>query len=158
MAKPARDRIGAGEINDLSVAVGQLNQEVGLLRRAVDELRDDVIWAARQVLSAGDAVSPGYLSRRPTDPLAPDATPFGSAEFNDAGIEVFEAAEYCCKRPRLTWHSDPDAPGIVCENCGYVVAEQGSVAIWREPHAEPSANAVTLPPTNSLRRQSSLFD
>jgi hypothetical protein len=139
MAKTA-SRPSAGDIAALSTTVGQLHEEVRLLRMAIDELRDDVVWAARQVLISGHQVAPAEVPLTPVDPLAPDAD-FGQAPAPAEMDEVPESVEYCCDAPRLTWNGDPDTPGIACENCGYIVAENGSVIIWRgdeEPASPPS--------------------
>jgi hypothetical protein len=125
---------------ELSKSVSQLHEEVRLLRMAIDELRDDVVWVARQVLNAGHQAAPAEVSLRPVDPLAPDADfrqPLSPREAD----EDRESVEYCCAAPRLTWNGDPDTPGIACENCGYIVAENGSVVIWRgeeEPGPQPT--------------------
>lgn len=144
MAKVPSNRIGAGDIQDLAVAVEQLTEETRLLRQSLDELRDDVVWAARQVLAAGYEVS-GTPPPVPIDPLAPDTT---IADVRSPSRRTAPAPEltetagfgpYCCDRPNLQWNGNPDAPGIGCENCGYLVAEQGSVVMWRNESPDPSA-------------------
>lgn|GEM_PF-6246107 len=138
---------------DLVGAVDQLHEEVRILRQAIDELRDDVVWAARQVLAAGHQVSPSQAPRRPVDPLAPDA-----GDVSDESAEAAdESLEYCCVRPQLSWHGDPESPGIACENCGYLVAEQGSVLIWRAD--EPGSDSEpTSADTQKIDPQAQLFD
>lgn len=90
MAKAPSNKITAGDIQDLAVAVEQLTEETRLLRMSLDELRDDVIWAARQVLATGYQAA-GTSPPAPRDPLAPDATiskqnaVFPSASIDDGG-------------------------------------------------------------------------
>jgi hypothetical protein len=131
--------ITSGDVQDLAVAVEQLTDETRLLRMSLDELRDDVVWAARQVLAAGYQVT-GTAPPAPRDPLAPDlgrsssrARPDSLAieRATDRVTEDDDGALYCCDRPRLAWNGDPDAPGVACENCGYVVADMGNVVIRR---------------------------
>jgi hypothetical protein len=40
---------------------------------------------------------------------------------------VSESPVYCCTQPRLAWQDDPEAPSVVCQACGYTVAEYGNV-------------------------------
>jgi hypothetical protein len=165
MAKRAHDRTGAGDAQELAVTVAQLTEETRLLRMSLDELRDDVVWAARQVLAAGHEVAPAQVPCKPIDPLAPDAdfrqypvhdgAPGGTSGGREPQRldDACESVEYCCNAPRLTWNGDPDTPGIACESCGYIVAENGSIVIWRddsEPEPKPAARAQD--------RQSQLFE
>lgn len=116
------------EVNQLAISVTQLTEEVRILRMAIDELRDDVVWAARQVLTTGYQVS-GKPPPPPRDPLAPDA------DYVLPRTQVAEVSDellYCCDSPALAWHGPTDAPGIACTNCGYLVADEGSVVIWRD--------------------------
>ncbi len=135
----------------------------------MDELRDDVVWAARQVLAAGYQVT-GTPPPPPRDPLAPDADlkPCHPVQPRTEPTEILpklehamdeaEFAEYCCDRPRLSWNGDPDAPGIACENCGYIVAELGSIVIFREEDdAEPGATAGH-PDAEQSQKQGKLFE
>jgi hypothetical protein len=158
MAKADSNKLTAGDVQDLAVAVEQLTEETRLLRMSLDELRDDVVWAARQVLAAGDAVLPGRL-RRQCDPLAPDAGESAAAEPPPAiehamDDEAAETSPYCCDRPRLQWNGDPDAPGVACASCGYVIAENGSVVIWRD---EPDETTMAETPAEPEQRQGQLF-
>lgn len=160
MAKAPSNKLTAGDVQDLAVAVEQLTEEVRLLRTAVDELRDDAIWAARQALAVGDSLVPGHL-RRQYDPLVPDSSDSETEEptvpppMDHAMDHADEDAEssYCCERPMLAWNGDPDVPGVACENCGYVVVENGSVIIWRE-YDDESADAT---PKQAEQRQGNLF-
>lgn len=133
MAKAPKDRVTAGDVQDLAVAIEQLAEEARLLRISLDVLRDDVVWAARQVLATGYQVS-GTPPLPPRDSLTADHARSASREQPvsiDQATDNESSAEspYCCDRPTLRWNGDPDAPGIACENCGYVVAEQGNVVI-----------------------------
>lgn len=160
MTNAASDKLTSGDIQDLAVAVEQLTEEARLLRISLDEIRDDVAWAVRQVLATGYQVS-GTPAPEPRDPLAPDMFPSASVPQRDAPVcehamdpadESVESS-YCCDRPRLAWNGDPEAPGVACENCGYVIAENGSVVIWRDEDDEPADTAATEPE----QRQGNLF-
>jgi hypothetical protein len=133
---------------ELSTAVEQLAEEVRILRMAVDELRDDVVWAARQVLAAGYDVA-RERPPKPVDPLAPDAV--GPISRMEPHALAGESA-YCCESPHLAWHGSPDAPGIMCTNCGYLIAEEGNLLIWRDE--EEAADTATSP----SQHQHDLFD
>lgn len=148
-----RDRVSAGDIQDLAVAVEQLTEETRTLRQSIDDLRDDVVWAARQCLAAGYEVM-GKPPPAPVDPLAPDAD-LHQPQAPRPSRDETDSAEYCCDCPRLTWNGNPDAPGIACENCGYVVAEMGQVAIWRD---EPGTPATDTPAAEPEQRQGKLFE
>lgn len=161
MANLPPDRPTSGDLQDLAIAVEQLTEETRLLRQALDELRDDVVWAARQVVATGYQ-GPGTPAPDPRDPLAPDMFPSVAVPRRDAptaaaraGDQPDESAEspYCCDRPRLAWHGDPDAPGVACETCGYVIAENGSVVIWRADDDEPAGEDSRQPEP----RQGNLF-
>jgi hypothetical protein len=128
---------------------------------SLDELRDDVVWAARQVLAAGYQVS-GSPPPPPRDPLAPDMPvipprrPEQPPAIEHAMDGAAEAGPYCCDRPKLEWNGDPDAPGVACANCGYVFAENGSVAIWRD-EADDSSEPKTDHPPEPEQKRGSLF-
>jgi hypothetical protein len=126
---------GSDRTPDLHVAVDQLREEIRILRTAIDEMRDDVVWAARQVLSTGYDLIPEGMPVRPLDPLAPDA----ELHYRPAtGMNPQHSPEssrglgYCCESPRLSWTGDPELPGIACQHCGYLVADEGEVLIWRD--------------------------
>lgn len=161
MAKATTNKLTSGDVQDLAVAVEQLTEETRLLRMSLDEIRDDVVWATRQVLATGYRVS-GTSAPEPCDPLAPDMRPAAprqratSSPIEDAMDDAPDQAEsgpYCCERPRLSWNGDPDSPGVACENCGYVIAENGSVVIWRDED-EASTDGK---PEEPEQRQGSLF-
>ena len=94
MVKAPSNRLTAGDIQDLAIAVEQLTEETRLLRISLDELRDDVVWAARQVLATGYEVT-GTPPPAPRDALAPDADVRSAktsiATPNDSDEQVSEA-------------------------------------------------------------------
>jgi hypothetical protein len=45
--------------------------------------------------------------------------------------------QYCCSSPKLTWNGDPDTPGVACEHCGFMVAEDGAVTYGEKPFGDP---------------------
>jgi hypothetical protein len=166
MARATSKRPDSEHVHDLAVAVEQLTEETRLLRMSLDEMRDDVVWATRQVLAAGYQIS-GTPPPAPHDPLAPDAHlpesqtashPPTMEHAMDRSLEDAESAPYCCDRPKLKWNGDPDAPGITCENCGYVIAENGSVVIWRDPEDQRRTPRIDDSAPIAQPRQSNLFD
>ena len=152
MAKVHSNKLTAGDIQDLAVAVEQLTEETRLLRMSLDELRDDVVWAARQVLAAGDMVAPGFLSGRQRDPFVPNAD-LQNGHRSSPAINAAESKDYCCDEPRLTWSGDPDARVVACENCGYIVANRGAIVGFRRDQDFP----VGKPTSDPGRQQASLF-
>lgn len=73
----------------------------------------------------------------------------------DHQVEAVETEPYCCDHPKLAWNGDPDAPGVACVNCGYVIAEQGNTVIWREKPGELAESQI--PKADTTERQGSLF-
>jgi hypothetical protein len=62
--------------------------------------------------------------------------PISTTSLPENQNEEAEQLEYCCAEPSLQWHGDPDAPGIACAHCGYLIAEAGQVLIWRDATEE----------------------
>jgi hypothetical protein len=62
-------------------------------------------------------------SAQPPDPIATD------------GIE--DETQFCCEAPDLQWTGGPQFPGVACQNCGYTVADCGSVVMQPSPQADP---------------------
>lgn len=148
------------DVAAIAVAIGQLTEEARLLRISLDELRDDVVWAARQVLAKGYEAA-GVPPPPPRDPLAPDIEPAARSSVPpslenamDGDAQSVDGGTYCCDQPRLEWNGDPDTPGVACANCGYVIAENGSVVIWRD---ESDAAEAADRPAEPEQRQGSLF-
>lgn len=148
--------VGSGDVQDLAIAVEQLTEEARTLSQSIHELRDDIVWAARQILAACEFT--GTSPPRPIDPLAPDAD-LQSSRSSRLSIDETESAKYCCDRPRLSRSGDPDAPGIACKNCGYVVGGFGSDVISREEiDAEPGVTEAPHPNAEPSQRQGTLFE
>lgn len=65
-------------------------------------------------------------------PTAPDTqTATAPAE----GLD--DETQFCCEAPDLQWTGDPHFPGVACMNCGYIVADCGSVVMQPSPEADP---------------------
>jgi hypothetical protein len=152
VAKSAAQR--RSDNGELSVAVAQLSEEVRVLRQAVDELRDDVVWAARQVLGAGYEAA-GQSPPRPVDPLAPDAD---YQEFRSPNHAETAEVLHCCAAPRLAWHGASEAPGIACEHCGYQIAEEGNILIWRDAATELQRTESGIAAMDPQGQQGILFE
>lgn len=48
-----------------------------------------------------------------------------------------EETQFCCEAPDLQWTGAPLFPGVACMNCGYIVADCGSVVMQPSPEADP---------------------
>lgn len=55
-----------------------------------------------------------------------------AAHDQDSDCTDTESLPFCCANPQLAWSGDPDYPGIVCLNCGFLAAENGSLVIRTE--------------------------
>lgn len=134
----------------------ELAQELRGIREVLDEIREDITWAIRNVVGERPAWRPIQpLTSMPLDPLVPDfgarvnrltaadlpdelQPPEGrpSASTNRDSSQPLEQPTYCCDDPRLEWLGDPDSPAIVCANCAFVVADGGEV-LASKPHDLP---------------------
>ena len=114
--------------------------EVRTLTSALDDIRAEIEWASRNLMHARPAEQPPHVTSMPVDPCDPEwGTKLNKLGANDlpsdqkqttsptsdeAGVE---SMVYCCESPRLAWQGDPEAPSVVCQACGYTVAEYGNV-------------------------------
>lgn len=64
--------VTAEDIATLAINVRQLHEETRLLRMAIDELRDDVVWAARNCLQGGYLPTGEQPSLSDTSPCRPE--------------------------------------------------------------------------------------
>lgn len=164
--------------DELAEAVEVLTAEVRVLRHAVDELREEIQYATRNVF---DRPEPPLPHRRIVSmPLDPCADDFGErinaltpadlppeAEVQEQSSEPAapqdianatehaESGTYCCDQPQLAWYGDPDAPGIACAACGFPVAHEGDILCWRgeEQAAEVEASEPTQPPAPESKQR-----
>lgn len=74
MPQATHTGLTSADIQELITVVAQLSEETRLNRIAIDEIRDDIIWAARQVLAAGYQVT-GTPPPAPRDSFAADTPP-----------------------------------------------------------------------------------
>jgi hypothetical protein len=190
----ARDNLrsadNASESSDLIAAVGELTDEINVLRQALDELRDDVMWTVRNALSPSGA--PMQLTSIPLDPTVRDfgarinalrpgdlpaetvpekhkpqtaaTEPVVTVAEDDPEIEVSDnppptlsvrqfnydpehvpVIPYCCAKPELEWAGEHDDPSIVCAHCCETVAVLPGNSIRRSPDNQTSAPVSTTP-------------
>jgi hypothetical protein len=118
--------------------------EIRTLTSALDDIRAEIEWASRNLMHARTAEPSPHLTSMPVDPCDPEwgtklnrlgahdlpsdqsqGTPPAAEE---AGVE---SVVFCCESPRLAWQGDPEAPSVVCQACGYVVAEYRNVVDQR---------------------------
>jgi hypothetical protein len=101
---------------------------------------------AAQFEHAMDSLSPPRSDGKQSDRITVRAEEFAAA------MENVEELVYCCTEPQLAWEGDPDAPSVVCRQCGFVVAEFGSVVDERE--IRKSGDEELAPPGPDVRRSS----
>lgn len=131
--------------------------ELSAIREALDGIREDIDWwlnnhRREQWLP----IQP--ITSMPLDPTAADWSERLN-RFSTADVPAMTAREqplceprptqpamadaidgdrhFCCEHPDLKWTGDPQFPGVECMNCGYIVADCGSVVMQRSPEADP---------------------
>ena len=161
MAKASRSRPGSDTEDPIVAALDRMTEEVRVLRQVIDELREEIQWAARNVV--GEPL-PRLPTRRitsmPLDPTCDDfaerlnaltpadlppntpamtaptdrgvlAEPPAKASRTAEATESVDGLAYCCDKPELKWYGDPESPGIECANCQFPVAQEGEILCWR---------------------------
>ncbi len=134
-------------------------EELAAIREALDGIREDLDWWLKN--HRREQWTPMQpITSMPIDPLAPgwaervnkftaDDLPENTATKRSAerrspdkpsttadGID--DETEFCCETPDLQWTGDPQFPGVACQNCGYTVADCGSVVMHPAPGADPN--------------------
>lgn len=130
-------------------------QELTAIREALDGIRQDIDWwisnhrpeqwlPVQPVTTVpADLLAPAHDDRSSTLPAAREharATPTSkprpqtSPGPNDSPNEE---TLFCCEAPHLQWTGDPQFPGVACRNCGYIIADCGSVVMQPSPEADP---------------------
>lgn len=141
------------DLSTLPATVENLTSEVRALRQVLDEIRDEIGWATRNLPEAVASLGGRRITSMPVDPCEPDwaervnrftpadlpgsqppESPRGTTIHVDAeqfakAMESVEQLVYCCESPELAWTGDPEQPGVECRQCGYIVAEAGSVTM-----------------------------
>lgn len=174
MAKQTSSSNGAAELDELTDAVVGLSEEVRVLRQAVDDLREEIQWAARNLVDPDQ----GSLANRrirtmPLDPCAADFaervnatapallsldTRCEESQHSSTGSSVERSIEqpaFCCEQPSLQWFGTPDAPDIGCTACGYLVAQEGDILCWNDDGGKSASSAS--PPSKAQQQQRDLF-
>ena len=140
---------GLMQIVEEGTLLKQLITEIVTLRSAIDDIRAEIEWASRNLMQARGtepsvppvssmAVEPcdpqwaaklNAVSARPQTSDSPDAAcdPPNERAATPQDEAVGESPVYCCAQPQLAWQDDPETPSVVCQACGYVVAEYGSL-------------------------------
>ena len=144
---------GLMQIVEEGTLLKELITEIVTLRSAIDDIRAEIEWASRNLMQArGTETSVPPVSSMPVDPCDPQwaaklnavsARPHTSDSAEPAfdppneraatpqDEAVAESPVYCCAQPRLAWQDDPETPSVVCQACGYVVAEYGNLVDGR---------------------------
>jgi hypothetical protein len=137
MAKNSKNQDTIGDSQELAIAIEQLTDELRAALQSIDELRDDVVWAVRNLIGNLPPQPPTILSSMPADPTAadwpdrlnrfssngdPEPLPTLSARAFIWPDDSAERARFCCESPELEWTGDSDDPSIVCAACGEIVA------------------------------------
>ena len=142
------DTNGLMEIVEQGTLLKELVNEVSMLRSAIDDIRTEIEWASRNLMQARppeppqrvtsmaiDPCDPAWAAKLnatnaadvPNDRTEPVLDPPMEHAMTSQDESVSESPVYCCAQPRLAWQDDPEAPSVVCQTCGYVVAEYGKV-------------------------------
>jgi hypothetical protein len=161
-------------IDSLTAALEDVRDDLTDIRRVVDDIHGDMEWATRNRQT--DEWRPiQSITSMPLDPLAADwaerlnrftaadilqprslAAPVTASTAADRPAEDNDDAEqlvFCCESPHLIWTGHPDYPGVGCANCGYVVADCGSVVM----SPPPEVHGCELPPEPAGPAQQELF-
>lgn len=133
-------------------------QELSAIREALDGIRQDIDWwinnhpgeqwlPVQPITSMPvDSAAPDWAERlnklTATDPpensqskqRTPRSAPLPDPIATD-GLD--DETQFCCEAPELQWTGDPYFPGVACQNCGYIVADCGSVVMQPSPQADP---------------------
>lgn len=134
--------------------------ELSAIREALDGIRDDFAWwfnnhRREQWLPMQPITS------MPIDPLAPNwaerLNKFTAADLPGNTVSnpphgrprpetpqatqpaegLDDETQFCCEAPDLQWTGNAHIPGVACMNCGYIVADCGSVVMQPSPEADP---------------------
>lgn len=132
-------------------------EELSAIREALDDIRENLSWwlnnhrreqwlpvqpitsmpvdtaaadsAERlNTFAAGDPPE----NSPPTQRTRRSASPADSI----ATDHIDDETQFCCDAPDLRWTGDPHFPGVACRNCGYIVADCGSVVMQPSPEAD----------------------
>lgn len=126
------------------------------IRETLDEIRDDIgWWLKNNRQEQWGPIQP--ITSMPKDPTAPDwadrVNKFTAADLpdhrshhppdsrraskacNEVASDIDEESQFCCDAPDLQWTGDPQFPGVACLNCGYTVADCGTVVVYPVPDA-----------------------
>ena len=144
---------GLMQIVEEGTLLKQLVTEIVTLCSAIDDIRAEIEWASRNLMQArGMEPSVPPVSSMAVDPCDPQWSTklnveSARSETSDSAEPAFdplnehatrpqdeavgESPVYCCAQPRLTWQDDPETPSVVCQACGYVVAEYGNLVDGR---------------------------
>ena len=161
MAKATRSRPGSESEDSIVAALDRMTEEVRVLRQVVDELREEIQWAARNVVGETPPRLPTRrITSMPLDPTCDDfaervnaltpadlppetpattaptargvvAVPSTEAHHTSETTESVNELAYCCDKPDLKWYGVPESPGIECANCQFPVAHDGDIVCWR---------------------------
>jgi hypothetical protein len=160
-------------IASLTASLDEVQDELAGIRRVVDEIQGDLEWVTRN--PRADEWRPIQpITSIPFNPLAADwaerVNRFTAADIpqaeslaepatastaaGDGPAEDDDDAEqlvFCCDSPALIWTGHPDYPGVGCANCGYMVADCGSVVM--SPPPDVHGCELPLEPPGPEQRQ-----
>ncbi|HET6884200.1 MAG TPA: hypothetical protein VFI31_28865 [Pirellulales bacterium] len=167
---------GAGDDDDTERVIVNIDglEELTAIRESLDGIREDFDWWLKNHRRE-QWLPMQPITSMPVDPLAPDwaerLNRFSAADLSenlapdvrqpqpqsDNAIategRIDDETQFCCDAPNLQWTGDPQFPGVACQNCGYIVADCGSVVMHPSPQADPDPPSKELvhPPTTSDR-------
>jgi hypothetical protein len=137
------------EVAEKGTLLQEIVKETRTLISAIDDIRSEIEWIARNLSRARPQEPVQPITSMALDPCDPAwAAKLSTSSSEDVSTEspadsippteesAVESLVYCCKAPRLSWQGDPYSPSVVCEACGYVVAEYGNVVDDRAEHKD----------------------
>jgi hypothetical protein len=157
-ASPDRDTDDAS-VERVIVNIDGLD-ELSAIREALDGIREDIDWWIKN--HRREQWAPiQRITSMPINPLAADwserLNEFTAADLSGAPAhgrpkprtpeqaamaeDIDDDRHFCCEQPDLQWTGDPPFPGVACQNCGYTVADCGSVVLHPAPDDPPDAEA-----------------
>lgn len=133
-------------------------EELSAIRETLDRIREDIDWSLKNQRRE-QWLPVQLITSMPADPLAPDwaerLNRFTAADLPDSTASKHEPpqrhldtsdtpasalddeTQFCCEAPDLQWTGHPQSPGVACQNCGYIVADCGSVVMQPSAQADP---------------------
>lgn len=157
MTRSSNERTDGANADGVSVTIDGF-AELSAIRETLDAIRDDIAWWINnhrddhwlpvqpiasmplQSLAPGwaDTVHPRTAAEPPPNANATRVAPATTSDAPRSSADGVDLeTHFCCEAPELQWTGNPQFPGVACQNCGYIVADCGSVVMHPPPEADP---------------------